>query len=236
MPFASAVYYTGVGMSGDQGGMRHLLRGLPVFAGPLGSFDPATAPEDPLDLFREWFAEAVEAGVDEPHAMTLATADAEGAPSARILIMKDLTEQGWWFAGTTTSTKGRDLAANPNVALLFFWGKQGRQVRVEGRAELASAQDRAADFRNRPLEGRVAGLHGRQSEPLEELSQIHRAAEESRSRLESDPDLVPDNWGLYLVRPRGVEFWQADPERRHTRLRYERADLSQGWTRGLRWP
>src|SRR5699024_3365855 len=78
-------------------GMRDMLRGLPVSAGPLASFDPASAPGDPLALFRDWFAEAVEAGVPEPHAMTLATADAEGAPSARILIMKDLTEQGWWF-------------------------------------------------------------------------------------------------------------------------------------------
>src|SRR5699024_348811 len=140
--------------------MRDMLRGLPVFAGPLGSFDPATAPGDPLALFRDWFAEAVEAGVPEPHAMTLATADAEGAPSARILIMKDLTEQGWWFAGTTTSDKGRDLAANPNVALLFFWGQQGRQIRVRGRAEPATPPDRAAGSRNRSLEGRVAGWHG----------------------------------------------------------------------------
>lgn len=223
-------------MPGEQGGIRDLLRGLPVFAGPLGSFDPATAPKDPLDLFREWFAGAVEAGVHEPHAMTLATADAAGSPSARILIMKDLTDQGWWFAGTTTSGKGRDLEANPNVALLFFWGQQGRQVRVRGRAELAPPRDRAHDFRNRPLEGRVAGMHGRQSEPLEELPEVHRAAEEDRARLEADPDLVPDNWGLYLVRPHQVEFWQADPERRHIRFRYERADPSQEWTNALLWP
>ena len=214
--------------------MRDMLRGLLVFAGPLGSFDPATAPGDPLALFREWFAEAVEAGVSEPHAMTLATADAEGAPSARILIMKDLTEQGWWFAGTTTSDKGRDLAANPNVALLFFWGKQGRQVRVRGRAELATPPERAADFRNRSLEGRVAGLHGKQSRPLDALSEIHREAEESRARLEADQSLVPENWGLYLVRPHQVEFWQADPDRRHIRLRYEREGST--WRRVLLWP
>lgn len=217
-------------------GMRDMLRGLPVFAGPLGSFDPATAPEDPLVLFREWFAEAVEVGVHEPHAMTLATADAEGAPSARTLIMKDLTEQGWSFAGTTTSDKGRDLAANPNVALLFFWGEQGRQVRVRGKAELATPPERATDFRNRSLEGRVAGLHGKQSQPLQELSEIHREAEESRARLKADPGLVPENWGLYLVRPHEVEFWQADPDRRHTRLRYTRTGPEGTWESGLLWP
>lgn len=217
-------------------GMRDMLRGLPVFAGPLGSFYPETAPEDPLGLFREWFAEAVEVGVHEPHAMTLATADAEGAPSARILIMKDLTEQGWWFAGTTTSVKGRDLAANPNAALLFFWGEQGRQVRVRGLAELATPPERAADFRNRPLEGRVAGLHGKQSEPLEEPSEVHREAEKSRARLEADPGLVPENWGLYLVRPYQVEFWQAVPDRRHIRLSYTRTGPEEAWESLLLWP
>ncbi|MEU3213262.1 pyridoxal 5'-phosphate synthase [Nocardiopsis alba] len=215
-------------------GMRDLLRGLKVFAGPLGSFDPDSAPEEPLELFREWFADAVATEVDEPHAMTVATVDADGVPSARVLILKDLTDEGWWFATTTTSAKGRDLADNPNVALLFFWGPRGRQVRVTGRAELADAEARAADFRNRPLEGRVAGLHGRQSEPLDELSEIHRTAERSRERLRADPDLAPDDWGLYLVRPTRVEFWQADPDRRHTRLRYERA--GSGWRRGLLWP
>lgn len=214
--------------------MRDLLRGLRVFAGPMASFDPDTAPGDPLELFRYWFAEAVAAGVEEPHAMTVATVDSEGTPSARILILKDLTPRGWWFATTTTSAKGRDLSQNPNVALLFFWGPQGRQVRVRGRAELASAEARAADFRERSLEGRVAGLHGRQSEPLGELPEIHRVAEQSRARLTTEPELVPDDWGLYLVRPHEVEFWQGDPDRRHTRLRYEREGA--GWRRGLLWP
>ncbi|MET9713481.1 pyridoxal 5'-phosphate synthase [Nocardiopsis alba] len=215
-------------------GMRDLLRGLRVFAGPLGSFDPDLAPEDPLELFREWFADAVATEVAEPHAMTVATVDADGVPSARVVILKDLTDEGWWFATTTTSAKGRDLAENPNVALLFFWGAPGRQVRVTGRAELAGAEARAADFRNRPLEGRVAGLHGRQSEPLDDLAEIHRTAEIDRERLRADPDLAPDDWGLYLVRPTRVEFWQADPDRRHTRLRYERE--GSGWRRGLLWP
>ncbi|MFB8761915.1 pyridoxine/pyridoxamine 5'-phosphate oxidase [Nocardiopsis alba] len=215
-------------------GMRDLLRGLRVFAGPLGSFDPDLAPEDPLELFREWFADAVASEMAEPHAMTVATVDAGGVPSARVVILKDLTDEGWWFATTTTSDKGRDLAENPNVALLFFWGAPGRQVRVTGRAELAATEARAADFRNRPLEGRVAGLHGRQSEPLDDLAEIHRRAEIDRERLRADPDLAPDDWGLYLVRPTRVEFWQADPDRRHTRLRYERE--GSGWRRGLLWP
>lgn len=217
-------------------GIRDLLRGLRVFAGPLASFDPSEAPDDPVDLFVEWLGEAIAAGVPEPHAMTLATADADGAPSARVLILKDLTDEGWSFATTTTSAKGRELASNPRAALLFFWGLQGRQVRLRGPVELAGAEERAADFTARPLEGRVAGLHGRQSQPLDSLETVHATAEESRARLEADPGLAPDDWGLYRLAPTEIEFWQADPDRRHTRLRYRRADSSAPWERGLLWP
>ena len=223
-------------MTDAQGGIRDLLRGLPVFAGPLAAFDPAKAPSDPAELFVAWFAEAVEAGVSEPHEMTVCTVDDLGAPSSRVVIMKDFTPEGWWFATTTTSRKGRDLAANPAVALSFYWGPQGRQVRVRGTAELASAQECAADFLARPLESRVAGLHGHQSEPLTDLAEIDRAADRSRERLLDDPDLAPDDWGLYLVTPVEVEFWQGDPDRRHTRLAYERVEPGASWHRTLLWP
>ncbi len=220
----------------EQSGIRDMLRGLRVFAGPLATFDPATAPEDPAALFVEWLGEAIRAGVPEPHAMTVATADADGAPSARILILKDLTSEGWSFATSTTSVKGVELAANPRAALLFFWGLQGRQVRLRGPVELADAEARAADFTARPLEGRVAGLHGRQSQSLDRLETVHSTAEESRARLRADPGLVPDNWGLYRVDPTEIEFWQGDPDRRHTRLRYRRQDTSAPWERELLWP
>ncbi|WP_017598274.1 pyridoxine/pyridoxamine 5'-phosphate oxidase [Nocardiopsis lucentensis] len=218
------------------GGIRELLRGLPVFAGPIAEFDPSTAPEDPARLFTDWFAEAVAAGVREPHAMTVATVNERGEPSSRVVIMKDFTLEGWWFATTTGSRKGRDLARNPAVALSFYWGEQGRQIRVRGFAELADPDRCAADYLARPLESRVAGLHGRQSEPLTDLTDIHRAADESRARLEADPDLVPSDWGLYRVAATEIEFWQADRDRRHTRLRYTRPTVDSGWDRELLWP
>ncbi|WP_130394183.1 pyridoxine/pyridoxamine 5'-phosphate oxidase [Nocardiopsis dassonvillei] len=222
--------------SAVRSGVRDLLRGLPVFSGVLPGFDPGAAPEDPAELFLEWFSEAVESGVAEPHAMTVTTVDGEGAPSARVVIMKDFTPEGWWFATTTGSRKGRELARNPAVALLFHWIGQGRQVRVRGRAELAAPERCAADYLARPLESRVAGLHGRQSEPLDDLADVDRVARESRERLERDPELVPEDWGLYLVRPTEVEFWQADRDRRHTRLRYTRPGVDASWERGLLWP
>ena len=216
--------------------IRDLLRGLPVFAAQTPPFDPAAAPEDPLGLFRSWFAGAVQAGVPEPHAMVVATADGRGFPSARVLIMKDLSRRGWWFATTTTSRKGRELEQNRGAALTFHWKEQGRQVRVRGVTEHAGAEASAEDFRRRPLESRVAGLHGRQSEPLSELGEIDRTTDASRERLVQDPDLAPDDWGLYVVVPYEVEFWQGDPDRRHTRLRYERPDADSAWERGLLWP
>jgi pyridoxamine 5'-phosphate oxidase len=109
-------------------------------------------------------------------------------------------------------------------------------VRVRGRAELAAPERCAADYLARPLESRVAGLHGRQSEPLDDPADVDRVARESRERLERDPELVPEDWGLYLVRPVEVEFWQADRDRRHTRLRYTRPGVDASWERGLLWP
>jgi len=216
--------------------IRDLLRGLPVFATQTPPFDLDTAPEDPLRLFRSWFADAVEAGVPEPHAMVVATADGRGVPSARVVILKDLSWRGWWFATTTTSRKGRELEQNQGVALNFHWKERGRQVRVRGVAEYAGAEASAEDFRRRPLESRVAGLHGHQSEPLSELTEIDRAADVSREHLRNDPDLAPDDWGLYVVVPYEVEFWQGDPDRRHVRLRYGRPDSDSAWDRGLLWP
>ncbi|MDE3723815.1 pyridoxal 5'-phosphate synthase [Nocardiopsis sp. N85] len=216
--------------------IRDLLRGLPVFAGDLPEFDPSTAPDDPIALFVAWFEEAVTSGVSEPHAMTVATADESGAPSARVVILKDLTPEGWWFATTTTSRKGRELAVEPRAALLFHWREQGRQVRVRGTAGLASPERCAADFLHRPLESRVAGFQGRQSSPLADPAEVGRAAEENRARLIADPSLVPDDWGLYLVRPAEVEFWQGSPDRRHVRLRYLREKPEGPWERGLLWP
>lgn len=226
---------TGVAVT-EHVGIRDLLRGLPVFAGELPGFDPSVAPEDPAELFLEWFTLALRDGVPQPHAMTVTTVDQAGTPSARVVILKDFTPEGWWFATTTTSRKGRELDKNPAVALLFYWGPQGRQVRVRGSVELADPGMCATDYLARSLESRVAGLHGKQSDPLTDPAEIDRTAEESRERLARDPDLVPADWGLYLVRPTEVEFWQADADRRHTRLRYARTKAHTPWKHGLLWP
>ncbi|MET4590287.1 pyridoxamine 5'-phosphate oxidase family protein [Arthrobacter sp. 754] len=129
---------------------RDKLRALPDFPPDLPHFDPGTAPADPAALFRQWLEEALAAGVLQPHACSLATADSAAQPSSRMLILKDLDDDGWHFATARTSRKGKELSLNPKAALNFFWPEQGRQVRVAGTVVELSAEASAADWDARP--------------------------------------------------------------------------------------
>jgi len=133
--------------------LRARLRGLPDFPDELPSFDPASAPADPGQLFLSWLDEALAAGVRQPHAFSLATVAPDGAagvPSSRMLILKDLDEDGWQFATARTSRKGRELAANPQAAMNFYWSELGRQVRLVGPVVELSAEASARDWAARP--------------------------------------------------------------------------------------
>src|SRR5271154_1704701 len=112
--------------------MRDLLRSLPVFALDPADFDPESVPDDPADLFATWLASAIDAGVSEPHAMTLSTCDSDGRPDARVLILKDVDADGWWFATASHSATGQQLASQPSAALTFYWPALARQVRIRG--------------------------------------------------------------------------------------------------------
>jgi pyridoxamine 5'-phosphate oxidase len=215
--------------------MRDLLRGLPVFAGDLPEFDAGAVPDEPVALFAQWLAGAIEAGEPEPHAMTVSTADGDGRPSARILICKDVDADGrWCFASGETGRKGRDLAANPHAALTFHWPSQGRQIRIRGSVRSAGADRSAADFLARSPRSRAEALTGRQSEVLDDPADLEAAVGSARDRLAADPELVAPGWTLYAVAADEVEFWQADRDRRHTRLRYTRDGAR--WTRDRLWP
>ncbi|MFU8849629.1 pyridoxal 5'-phosphate synthase [Micromonospora sp. SL1-18] len=214
--------------------IRETLRALPVLAHQMPSFDPTDVPGTPNALFALWFDAAATAGVDEPHAMTVSTVDADGAPDARVVILKDLDDEGWHFATTATSAKGRQIADNPRIALSFHWRELGRQVRVRGAAQPAGVEVSRRDFLARPVGSRVATLAGRQSEPLPDRSALDAEFARVQERVAADPELVAESHTVYLVRPETVEFWQADRERRHVRLRYRRT--ADGWERGLLWP
>ncbi|NYI04816.1 pyridoxine/pyridoxamine 5'-phosphate oxidase [Allostreptomyces psammosilenae] len=218
------------------GNLRELLRALPVFPATLPTFAPEQAPDDPVALFTEWLLDAVRAGVPEPHAMTLATADAAGDPSARVLICKDVDADGWQFASHAGSRKGRELAARPSAALTFYWQPLGRQVRVRGPVTRADAERAAEDFRARSVGARAETLVGRQSRPLGHPDEIEAAVRAQARRLRDEPNLVPPEWTVYTVRALEVEFWQADRDRRHLRLAYRREAPESPWTRQLLWP
>jgi pyridoxamine 5'-phosphate oxidase len=214
--------------------IRDLLRAIPAVAGPLPAFDPGAAPDDPVPLFLQWLAAAIDAGVPEPHAMTLSTADQAGRPSSRVLVCRDVDAAGAWYFGTgAASPKARELRANPHAALTFYWPQQGRQIRVRGTVAPAGAEASAADFRVRSAESRAEALTGRQSDVLADPAELETALQEARDRLAATPDLVGD-WTLYALTADEVEFWQADDQRRHTRVRYERAPSA--WIRTRLWP
>ena len=177
---------------------------------------------DPLRQFERWFAEARDL-VPAPEKMALATTDAAGAPSARMVLLKQADEHGLVFFTHAPSRKGRELAANPRAALLFYWEPQGRQVRVEGSVEQIAAAESDAYFATRPLGARVGALASRQSEPLESRALLEQRVAE----LSVDDPARPSTWGGFRVLPAAWEFWQHRDDRLHDRFRYTRSDG--GW-------
>jgi pyridoxamine 5'-phosphate oxidase len=214
--------------------LREILRGLSVFAAPMPTFDVEQVPNHPATLFVEWLTAAIQAGAIEPHAMTLSTVDSHGSPSARTLILKDVDQEGWYFASSSDSPKGYELASHPSAALTFYWRECGRQVRIRGDVTKTDPERSLKDFRARPLGSRIEALVGRQSRILESRDELEQAIHRVTRRLEQDPNLVACDWTLYKLAPFEVEFWQASRERRHVRLRYRRTDST--WVRDMLWP
>jgi pyridoxamine 5'-phosphate oxidase len=216
-------------------GMRDELRAVPNLLGsaPPPEFD--AAPPRPQDLFVDWLRQALGAGVPEPLDATLSTVDEDGMPDARVLALKDLTEDGRFaFAGGAGSAKGRQLAARPAAALTFWWQPLARSVRVRGPVTRASAAEAAVDDRARGPVGRALALLGRQSEVLDDPSAVDPAVGAAWSQLEQDADLVAEGWALWYLDPVQVEFWQAEHGRPHLRLQYVRA--GDGWRSRRLWP
>lgn len=218
----------------NSSGARDLLRSAAVFPETMPSFDPDAAPESPIRLFLDWLQEAVESNVHAPHAVNLATVGEDGSPDARIVILKDVDGSGWAVASSADSPKGRQLAANPRAALTFFWPESGRQIRVRGTVVVADPAVNDADFQRRHPSARALVLAGRQSQVLGDPGELEAAVQAKLAQLEDQPGLGSDSWAVFTVVPETVEFWQADPERRHTRLRYARA--GDGWRTDRLWP
>jgi len=176
---------------------------------------------DPIGQFNDWLAEARAAAVTLPEAMTLATADASGRPSARMLLLKGADERGFAFFTGYESRKGRELEENPRAAIVVYWNALGRQVRVEGTVRRLPVEESDEYWATRPARSRAAAAASRQSEPLASLEGLEAEAE--RLLAEHGGEVPrPERWGGYLLEPDAIELWQHRDDRLHDRIRFTR--------------
>jgi pyridoxamine 5'-phosphate oxidase len=181
---------------------------------------------NPVERFNEWLEEARAAGVAVPEAMTLATADAAGRPSARMLLLKGADEDGFTFFSGYDSRKGGELDENPRAALVFYWQPLGRQVRVEGPVRRLSPEASDEYWATRPPRSRAAAAASPQSSPIDDLAALEALAE--RLLAEHGGDVPrPERWGGYILEPEAIELWQHRDDRLHDRIRFTRA--REGW-------
>ena len=190
--------------------------------------------DDPISLFDTWFAEARASEPNDPGAMALATVDPDGRPSVRMVLLKGHGPAGFVFYTNLDSRKGDDLAANPNVALLFHWKSLRRQVRIEGAVEAVSDSEADIYFASRGRDSRLGAWASDQSRPLESRATFEARFDEMKARFENQPVPRPPRWSGFRVIPRAIELWQDRAHRLHERRFFTRA--GDGWSEGMLYP
>lgn len=191
-------------------------------------FEPDT--DDPFEQFRRWFAEAEASEPNDPNAMTLATADSDGRPSARIVLLKDFDARGFAFFTNTESQKGRQLEVNPFAALCFHWKSVRRQVRIEGAVSSVGDDEADAYYSSRPRGSRIGAWASQQSRPLADRPTLLAAVSRFEAEYEGKDVPRPSYWSGYRLTPLRIEFWQDGEFRLHDRFVFTRTADGAPWT------
>lgn len=189
----------------------------------MAELNAATAGDDPIHFFTQWFMEAQKAEISEVNAMTLATVGADNMPDARIVLLKGLEEGQFVFYTNYNSTKGKNIAHNPNVSLVFFWKELERQVRISGRAEKVSYATSEAYFHTRPEGSQLGAWTSPQSQPIDSRDVLDQNYIKYEKEFSGKIIPCPQHWGGYAVTPASIEFWQGRSNRIHDRIRFNKA-------------
>ncbi len=183
---------------------------------------------DPFKQFDKWFKEALDADLMEPNAMTLATVAENGKPSARIVLLKGFSSDGFVFYSNYLSKKGREIDANPNVSIVFYWDVLERQVRIEGKISKLSENDSLEYFKTRPIKSQLGAVVSQQSSIITSRDVLETEMAQLEEKYNNQEVPKPDHWGGYIIKPNYFEFWQGRRSRLHDRIIYEKT-ASKSW-------